>query len=237
MDIWTILGTCISAGATALVAGVAYLYLLISLYPRLTLRWVWKEGVLLGDRGLRRVVFPEGRAVVYEPAPKIRRFVPRYALIRRQEGTFIRCKIHERIAYLRYDVAAFDAKGTLLDVLRVSERVTVCGSTREVRLPRRTAYATLILRRVDGMYEGRDASVGYGLRGVGVYAALSAVTAALVGWILHTSISDILDAIWRGPWEIRSLGVTLVTAALLGLFGAAGVLLSHELHRRRVVNR
>ncbi len=237
MDIWTILGTCISAGATALVAGVAYLYLLVSLYPRLTLRWVWRGDAHLGDRGLRRVVFPEGRAVVYAPAPKIRRFVSQYALIRREEGVFIRCKLHERIAYLRYDVAAFDAKGQLLDVLRVSERVTVGGSTREVRLPRRTAYATLILRRVDGMYEGRDASVGYGMRGMGVYAALSAVTAALVGWILHTSISDILGVVWRGSWELRSLGVTLVVSALLGLLGASGVLLSHELHRRRVINR
>ncbi len=237
MGIWTIIWTCISGGATAAVAVAAYLYLLVSLYPRLTLRWVWKGDPLLGDRGLRRVTFPGGRAVVYAPAPGIRRYIPTYALIKEAEGVFIRCRIHESIAYIRYDVATFDAKGKLLDVLRVSERITACGCTHGVRLPRNTAYATLVLRRVDGEYVGRDATVGYGIRGMGIYVALSAVTAAIVGYILHGSIFGILDAVWRGPWEIRSLGATLVASVLLGILGAAGVLLMHELHRKQVINK
>ena len=198
---------------------------------------MWGGDPLLGERGLRRVTFPGGRAVVYAPTPRIRRYISSYVLTKEAEGVFIRCRIHESIAYLRYDVATFDAKGRLLDVLRVSERITACGCTHGVRLPRDTAYATLVLRRVDGEYVGRDATVGYGIRGMGVYLALSTVTAVIVGYVLHGSVFGILDAVWRGSWEIRSLGATLAASALLGILGAAGVLLTHELHRRRVINR
>ena len=85
---------------------------------------------------------PEGYATVYRPAPRACTYLHRYALIRRDGSTFIKCRIHEGIAYIRYDVAAFSAKGKLLDVISVSERVTQRGYTRSVRLPRMTAYPT-----------------------------------------------------------------------------------------------
>lgn len=238
MDLWMEIWTVVSNIAVALAAMAAYLYLLGFLYPRFTLRLTRKGDLSLGDRGLRRVTFPGGRAVIYAPSPKIQRYISRYALVKRENGVFIQCRIHSRIAYLRYDVVTFDRRGRLLDVLRVSERITVSGQTRMVRLPGETAYATLTLRRVDGVYVSREAVVGYGLLGMGIYLALSTVTATAVGALLHGSISEMLTVMMgRQVWEIRSLGATLAASALLGLLGSVCVLLLHELHRERVINK
>lgn len=226
-------------GLTILVALSIYLYLLASLYPRLTMRTVWKagrQGNGTGDRGIRKLVFPGGRAIIYRPAPKMRRFIRCYALIKQDGCTYIKCRIHERIAHIRYDVATFDRKGRLLDILGVSERITEYGQTRTVRLPRATAYACVILRKADNMYEGRDATVGYSLVGIGIYTMLSVVTAILAGYILHGSLSAILATLPLGG-HVSSLTVTLAAAAVLGGISAEWVVLMHYLHASKVINR
>ena len=237
MDIF--LSVLLSA-VTVMVAIVVYVYLVSSVYPWLCMHAVWikrGQGSPRGDRGVRRVRFPDGRGVVYEPHPALRRYVPSYALYTHNDQKYIRLSLHPKVAYIRYDVAVFNYRGRLLEVLEVSERISGEGVSRSVRLPERTAYACVVPRQVDGEYVGRDATVGYGIRGMGVYLALSTVTAVIVGYVLHGSVFGILDAVWRGSWEIRSLGATLAASALLGILGAAGVLLTHELHRRRVINR
>ncbi len=246
-------------GMTMLVAISVYMYLVASLYPYLTLRTVWKThspyrilgnwitgdreiqesptgDTAMADRGLRKLVFPDGRAILYEPALRMRRYIRCYALIKQDGCTFIKCRIHPRIACIRYDVATFDRKGRLLDVLNVSERVTEYGYTQTVRLPRATAYACVTLRRVDRMYEGRESTVGYSRVGIGMYMALSVITAAMMGNILHGCLAEIMETLpVRG--DISSPGLTLVAAAVLGGLSAAWVVFMHSVHAKKDINR
>ena len=235
----------IGNGLTVPVALAVCLYLVVSVYPRLTLRLVWRAPTeakfsirtlfkgrtkrpLLppGDRGIRKLVFPGGRAIIYEPAPKYRRYIRNYALIKQDGCTYIKCRIHSQIAHIRYDVAAFDGKGRLLDVLNVSERITEQGYTRFVRLPRATAYACVTLRKADGMYTGRDVMAGYSVASIIVYTGLSVVTAMITALILYNSMA-----------EIFSLGnmtgnkaLTLITSAVLGAVCAEWIVFRHYIH-------
>jgi hypothetical protein len=224
-----------------------YLYLVSSVYPMFTLRLEWraptKERFSLrrlwsnrnaspppGDRGERKLVFPGGRAMIYLPAPKYRRYIQRYALVKRDGCTYIRCRIHEKIAHIRYDVVTFDVKGRFLDVLHVSERITETGCTAAVRLPRNTAYACVTLRKADGMYEGNDVSTGYSVKWIMIYTVLSVVTALLAATILYRSVSEILYEFF---YLEGSPATTLVIAGVLGAVHAAWIVLRYHLQNSK----
>ena len=223
---------------TVVAAMAVFLYLTAFLYPRLILRPVWlgrRDPFVTGDRGVRRVTFPGGRATVYEPIPKARRYLRRYALIKQDGCTYLRCRIHENIAYIRYDAAAFDSRGRLLDVLSVSERVTEAGYTRAVRLPRDTAYACVTLRRADGVYEDTAMLVGYSYTAMGIFAGLCVLTAALTGWLVQGSLADAFDLLgWTAG--VSGTGLSVIVAAVLGVLYAAAALQLHYLRARKVMN-
>ena len=225
----------IECAVTVLVALVAYLYLTVSLYPSLALRPVWRDQTAVGDRGLRRLVSPEGYATVYRPAPRSCAYLHRYALIRRDGSTFIKCRIHEGIAYIRYDVAAFSAKGKLLDVVSVSERVTQRGYTRGVRLPRMTAYACVTLRKADGVYADASPTLSYALSGMLIYVGLCVATAVAVSLLLHGSLSAVAD-LHPAVLVVRSRGISALLGGLCGAACAACGALAHHLHCGKVLN-
>lgn len=224
-----------------------YLYLVSSVYPMFTLRLEWRAPTKEkfswrrlqtgrnaspppGDHGERRLVFPGGRAMIYVPAPKYRRYIHRYALVKQDGCTYIRCRIHEKIAHIRYDVVTFDAKGRFLDVLHVSERITETGCTAAVRLPRDTAYASVTLRRADEMYKENDVSTGYSVKWILVYTVLSVVTALLAAAILYRSVSELLYEFF---YLEGNRAMTLMVAGVLGAVHAAWIVLRYHLQNSK----
>lgn len=225
----------IECALTVLVALVAHLYLTVSLYPSLALRPVWRGKDAAGDRGLRRLVSPEGYAAVYRPSLRSCRYLHRYALIRRDGCTFIKCRIHEGIAHILYDVAAFSSEGKLLDVISVSERISERGYTRGVRLPRMTAYACVTLRKADGVYLDRSPTLGYSLWGMLVYVGLCVATSVVLSLLLHGKLAAVA-ALRPDLIEVQSQGASALLGGLLGGGCAVLGLLAHRLHGRKVLN-
>ncbi len=213
-----------------LMAVVGYLYLVSSVYPRLTLRAVWRtrRRETSGDRGVRKLVFPGGRAIVYEPIPAIRRFIRRYALIKQDGCTYIQCRIHDGIAHIRYDVISYDCRGRLLDVLTVSEMITEAGYTARVRLPRETAYARVDLQKADAMYNGRGAAGHCSLAGMAVYACLTVATSVAAVGLLYRSLHNILVTL---PLDgaLSAPGTAMLVAGLAGMAVTAWGLLMYRI--------
>lgn len=226
----------IESGVTVLAAASLYLYLTVNLYPWLILRLSSGISGGRGDRGLRRLTFPEGRATVYEPAPEIRRYIPRYALIKRDGCVYIKCRLHDSLAHIRYDVTAFDRRGRMLDVLSVSERITQRGQTRTVRLPRKTVYVRLTLRLADGMYEDREPIAWYSPLRVGIFAGASVLTAVICGLVMRGSLAGAAEALSLSA-QVNGGFLTVVIAAVLGAAGAGWTLYMHYLHCTRVINK
>jgi hypothetical protein len=227
--------TLIQSILTILAAAAIYIYLVASVYPWLTMHAACRRGKPCSDRGLRRVRFPEGRGVVYQPDLRVRHYVPQYAIFTREGNKYIRLCVDSRVQYIRYDVIALDRRGRLLDVLEVSERLTAEGATRAVRLPTATAYARVIPRRVDGEYVGKEVIVGYSLVGTAVFGALTVLTTVLVGYLLHGELAYLLTELSGMP--PISMGRTVVISALLGVLYAAWAVLMHYLHAFRRINR
>ena len=228
---------------TVLLSTVIYLYLVGCLLPRITMRvtarFKSRSPYCEGDRGLRRVVFPDGsaaqgRAVIYEPAPRMRRFLPRYALIKREGCTFIKCQIHEKALHVKYDVVTYNRRGKLLDVVGVEELVTERGYTRTVRLPRDTAYARVILRKVDGMYEDRSPVLGYRFAGMAILCGLATCATCILGILYYDSLTVVASLMGVGsafPYLLGGLFVWLVSVGV-----ALWMMLMYRRRRGKVLN-
>ena len=220
----------------AVVLTVIYVYLVASVYPWLTLHLTWRKRYPYTDRGLLRVRFPEGRGVVYEPDPRVRRYVSKYALFTSEGKKYIRLRVDKRINYLRYDVVTFDRRGRLLDVLEVSERLSSAGSPRAVRLPAATAYASVLPRQVDGEHTGKDLAVVYSPIGIAVFTALTVLTTVFVAFLIRNEIPNLLyygDEFLIYP----PAGKTFILSVALGAVNALWVVLMHYLHAIRKINR
>ena len=220
----------------ALVLTAIYVYMVASVYPWLTLHPAWRKRKPHTDRGLLRVKFPGGRGVVYEPDPRVRRYVPKYALFTSEGKKYIRLRVDQRVNYIRYDVVTFDRRGRLLDVLEVSERLTSAGSPRAVRLPTATAYASVIPRKIDGEYTGKEMAVGYSPIGIAVYTALTVLTTVFIAFLIRNELQNLL---FYGDHFITyySAGRTLALSVLLGTVNSLWVVFMHYLHALRKINR
>ena len=221
----------IQSAATILAAVCIYVYLVASVYPWLTMHPAWRKKIPYTDRGVKRVKFPTGRGIVCTPDLRVRPYVPQYALFTDGGKKYIRLQTHKRVNYIRYDVVTFDGRGRLLDVLEVSERLSTEAMTRAVRLPTATAYACVIPRKVDGEYVGEKLAVGYSVAGTVTCAALTVVTTALVGVLLHGELVFLLESL------TISLPAAIALSTLLGVLMAGWILLMHYRHAARRINR
>ena len=218
-------------GAMALTAVAAYLFLVTVIYPWLYRRLMWQtrsRKASTSDRGIRPVYFFDGHAIVYEPAPAYRRYIRRYALFCMEGCTYIRCLIHPSIAHIRYEVAAFDARGRLLDVVCVRELVAEAGQTRPVRLPGHTAYACVTLCKADAVYVEKASDAGVVPWVMAIHVLLNVATAVGAAWLLSNGLNGILTAI---PLTAASDGsvLTLAVSAVLGLAIALWGMLMYRL--------
>ena len=134
--------------AISLITLCAYIFLVVKFLPKRYLR----EGFLIStspDRGLRNIKEKEGRSIVYEPTPKVRKYIKQYILSSRHGKKILICKIDENIRYLNYDVVLFDRNDKVFKVLNVREVIARAGYTKRVELDDDTSYVTLVLREVD----------------------------------------------------------------------------------------
>ena len=221
-----------------LLVPVVYLYLISRVFPfltmRLRVRFPRSSAYPEGDRGLRRVKFADGRAVIYEPAPKMRPYMPRYALIKRDGCTYFKGELHVNVSHVRYDVVAYNSRGRLLDVLGVKELVTERGSTRAVRLPRDTAYARVILRKVDGMYADNSPILGYNLVGMAILAGLSTLASLITGLLIYDSLREIIELLGGG--EIMPFILFCPILLILSGLSTLWILWRYRVRRGKVLN-
>lgn len=103
-----------------------------------------------GDRGIKKVPEKNGVSMVFEPALKWRKYVRQYVLSERQGKKRLMCKIHTDIAYLSYDIALFNNRNEVFDVITIREKIKKRGYTQTVDLPEETSYVAISVNEVDG---------------------------------------------------------------------------------------
>lgn len=137
-----------SAAAIILLCAACIYTLLVSRFlPKVFLSPI--VGGSIHDRGIRKCVFDDERAVVYEPRLTARRYVKQYVLYTEDGGKYIKCKLDRKVENIKYELVVYDRKNTPIDVLQVSQTAGEGGYTSAVLLPSEASYVNFQLCSVN----------------------------------------------------------------------------------------
>ena len=138
------------------------------------------------DRGMKKYIFPDGRAVAYEPEPAIRKYIHRYVLYVSEGYKYLKCRVDEGVGYINYTVVMFNNRNRVVDVIDVKEKNLKNAETGAVRLHPDTSYIALIPNSVNGVRIHTDKIMYRRTADVCVYGGLLAVASYIqmvVTWI------------------------------------------------------
>jgi len=177
----------VATGILLFLSLFACTFLLACLYPRLILKPDYRV-LNIKDRGIKKYVFPTGRAITYQPSQKIRQYINSYVLSCVDEKKYIKCELDPSIEELSYELVVFDARDRVITVLQISDYVNRAGYSRSVLLPSDTAYVHLILREVDGEKISKEPIAAYHQKNIWLYFGAVILTVVVEVFFLKSNI-------------------------------------------------
>jgi hypothetical protein len=196
---------------------VAYVFVLASVLPRIFLRARLGNGST-SDRGVKKYKFEDGRAVVYEPESKIRRYVNQYVLVDKSGDKYLKCKIDKRVSTIKYDVVVFDGHNNAIDVIQISEAISSKGYTVTAELPRKTSYVSLILREINYYPIDKSPFAYYKPIQILLFVVANVLTTVSASLVLRGFINKSLETF--GGDTIEGVGFAVISATVVGLISA-----------------
>ena len=158
------------------------------------------------DRGIKKYLYPNGRAVVYEPHPSLRKYVPSYLLFTEDGYKYVRCKLDDSVENLKYSVVMFNNRNRVVDVIDVEEKKIPSDETKPVMLHPDTSYIALILDEVNRIKIKHDVVLRCHTWQLAIYAALvggisfaqmlfvTRMVSLYDGWWIHSGIMNVITA-------------------------------------------
>lgn len=216
-----------------LVSLVLYVLLTACILPRLLLGYRFSPDNMR-DRGVKKYLFENGRAIVCLPDPELRPYIPQYILSDHSGERFLKCMLQSGIFSLHYYVFAFDANDRQIQVLEVKDPVPVPGSSKAVALPLNTAYVTLSLINVNGK-KFKNNKFWYPMVKIIAYLASTVALTIAEALMITTGMLYIADLLFDYSQLVSfSYGSTLTTAIILGGVYALIVLRTHMIKGSRI---
>lgn len=200
---------------------ILFIFLIARLMPRYWLTPT-SDPLHIKDRGIQKFLFPQGRAIVYQPSVDIRPYIPQYILSDNDGQRFLKCNLDTRIKAIRYRILPFDADDRPLPILEIEDPVYSPGISHAVPLPMNTAYVSICLQEVNGARFSANGNVGLSLKKVAAYGLTTLILTVLESYALKQSLVFFANLIF-GYWGVATLdfGRILLPALLLGILCAA----------------
>ena len=200
-----------------ILCGIAYVFLVGGVFPRLILRPRWDINTVR-DRGVKKYRFDNGRAVLYEPDQKIRKYVMQYILSENGGKKYVKCKIDPRVLEIKYDVVVYDAKNKAIDTICVEEAIRTSGYTRAAELPIETSYVSLVLREINSHAIDKSPFASYSLAQVIVHAVCNVAAAVAMALVFRATMLNTLEVMFE--MSVDGLGFCIISAFFVGLISA-----------------
>ena len=209
-----------------------YVFAVGTLLPRIFLKIKYTPGAPT-DRGLRKYVFPEGRGIVYEPHPSIRRFVKLYILFVKDGAKYVRCKLADSVSFFGYAAVVFDNQNRVIDVVKVNDTVFADGTSRSVRLPKETSYIGFVLYSVNGKrLLGKEPFEYDAVKKKRFYIAMAAASAVMAVALRAATVSVI--GIMGEYFDLVDISINILATLLVGI--GAGLLCARSTVRKNWKN-
>ena len=174
------------------------------------------------DRGVKVSESEDGKSIVYEPYPTIRKFVEQYALIEKDGRKFLVLKTDGKVGYIDYDIAVFDSDDEVITVLNVKEKVEN-GYCRELELPDDCSYIALILNEVNKIKIKNEIYGKVKKRRIFLYILSCALSIILETAVVKVCLSFAFAGLYResfligGSSTLTTLTIALIASAINAL--------------------
>lgn len=146
-----------------------YAICVAKIFPKFILKRRYAVKEHLG-RGLKKFLSPEGRAVVYEPHPSVRKYIKKFFLSVQNGYKYLQCNIDSEVVKIRYTVMMMNNKNKLIDVLEVQDYTKNSVVTHPIYLHPDTSYVSIAVEAVNGEVLSDTNSSCYRVKDIGSYA-------------------------------------------------------------------
>lgn len=198
-----------------------YTMLMAKVFPKYIIkrRYVIKEHL---GRGLKKFLALEGRAVVYEPHPSIRKYIRKFSLTAQNGYKYLECSIDSMVDKIRYTVMMMNNKNELIDALDVQDYTKDSVITHPIYLHPDTSYVAIAVQSVnDVVLSDVDISY-YSFKDIGFYAA----AASVLSFFELLLFSYCANVVTFGADGAESLGLSIIPVLLYSvLIGAASAVI------------
>ena len=144
-------------------------------------------------RGVKKFVYEDGRAVLYEPHPSVRKIIPEYLLYTNGGYKYVSLHIDPGVRTLSLTLTMLNNARRVIDVIDVRDTKREAHPIRPILLHADTSYIALTVREVNGLSlpcstpysRSISALVGYFLSNLTVTFAFSMLLPQLLLRILY----------------------------------------------------
>lgn len=230
---------CVAKAVVFFISIVLYLKLFSSMIPGFIMRLRCKKENTR-DRGIKKLVYQNGRCVVYEPELNFRKYVSKYALFTEDGYKYMQCKLASSVHYIRFDVYAFDNTNKLIDVINVNEYVDMSEKyTSKIALPPETSYTRLVLRKVDNQYAFKGALLEYSPIRYAICGSVIALATAIELTVMYSIFKDFFEFLLKSKSDLVVLSgeKMLVVGIIVTCIVTGLTLLSYYRNSKRVMNK
>ena len=210
-----------------------YAFVMSSIFPKYLLRISYNVTKILG-RGLKKFVYPEGRAVLYEAQPDIRKYIERYALFTSEGFKYIQLTIARGVKNYKASVVMLDNRNKVIDVLVLSETTSGSSLSRPTRIHGDTSYVAVSLSEVNGISLKSSAFAMTKLREILIYFAAVCVLSFLVIFHIYLTVESAFETLDMKMNEISAL-FFIVPPIIIGISSLAVLLFARAKNGIKVV--
>ena len=180
--------TCVLSSILFVLSMILYVFVTACLLPKIFIRPHYKSDNVC-DRGVKKYLFEEGRAIVYEPSQDIRQYVNQYILSDYNGKRCLQCKFDESIKKITYRVLTFSADDKSLGAFEVTENGVKDQMIPNVNLPYDTAYVSIEVKSVNGKKVFFESEIRYSIFKIVAFVLLTTIITLVETWIAKSFLS------------------------------------------------
>ena len=218
-----------------IISFVGYGFLMSNIFPKYLLKITYDLRPILG-RGLKKFKYPDGRAVLYESHPEIRKYVERYALFTLDGYKYVQFTIGSGVRSFAASVIMLDNKDKVIDVLLVNETARAAFS-RPFKIHEKTSYVAISLSSVNDMPIPSPTYASTKLREILIYFFSTFILSFFLLLQMNFTVRKTVAFFSPSTPYNTSILLLLIPSILIGLSSLAALLLARIKNGIKVVTK
>lgn len=194
---------------------VLYVFFVSKILPALFLS-PKNKNISATDRGIKKYVFHGGRAIVYTPDVKTKKYINQYILSDNNGERFLKCKFDNRIVTALYEVIVFDSSDKVIDTIRVYDTPDCREIARAVPLPITAAYVKLSVVEVNHKNVSVQTGSSISLMSYLSYIVLTIAATIAISLLFNAATAHVADLTIGYTEKFGGLGIAFpIVSALI----------------------